>query len=87
MKNVYFTAREQSVFCEMLSGLSNTEISEKYCISHYTAKAHVTSIIKKLNAKNRTNAVTKGLLKLMDIEPQTYEYISNYGIKNTFGKK
>ena len=48
-------------------GLSNEEIADMIYISRHTAKAHISSIIRKLHAKNRINAlyiaIKKGLIK------------------------
>ena len=40
-----------------MQGYANSQISDEVFISIHTVKAHVGSIMKKLNAKNRTNAV------------------------------
>ena len=49
--------RELMVLELITKGLENKEISRKMFISIHTVKAHISSIMKKLNAKNRTNAV------------------------------
>lgn len=50
------TQRELTVLKCLCMGYSNPEIAQKLFISNNTAKAHVTSILKKLGAKNRTLA-------------------------------
>ena len=54
------TSRELEVFILLCKGYSNVEISEELFISKSTAKAHVSAIIAKLNAKNRTHAAYIG---------------------------
>lgn len=59
LKNVpknSLTLREKEVLELMAQGMSNTEISKRLYISSHTAKAHVSSIISKLNAKDRVHA-------------------------------
>ena len=51
------TAKEQEVLYWLGQGLNNTEIGEKLIISSKTVKNHVSSILAKLGAKNRTAAV------------------------------
>lgn len=51
------TTREKEVLAYLCKGLTNIEIGKLLNISKYTAKAHVSSIIKKLDARNRTEAV------------------------------
>jgi len=51
------TTREQEVFRLIASGLSNTEIGQELYISDTTVKTHVTHILKKLNLRDRVQAV------------------------------
>ncbi len=51
-----FTNRETEVAKLLCKGLSNPEIARKLIISNSTAKAHVISILHKLNVQNRTIA-------------------------------
>lgn len=51
------TNREFEVMELICQGLSNNEIGKELFISTNTVKAHVMSIIEKLQAKNRTSAV------------------------------
>ena len=51
------TEREITILKLITQGYDNLEISKTIFIIIYTVKAHISKIIKKLNAKNRTNAV------------------------------
>lgn len=66
-KSEVLTQREVEVLDYAKKGLSNEEIADMIFISRHTAKAHISSIIRKLHAKNRINAlyiaIKKGLIK------------------------
>ena len=49
--------REQEVLPLVAAGLTNKEIAERLVISGSTAKFHLTSLLNKLGADNRTRAV------------------------------
>jgi len=53
------TAREIEVAKWLVKGLSNREISEKLFVSIRTVKAHLTSIFKKTNCRNRLELATR----------------------------
>ena len=55
------TAREREVLRLMADGLGNKGIATALGISAHTAKYHVASVLAKLDAQSRTEAVTKGL--------------------------
>lgn len=55
------TPRELEVLRLMADGASNKIIAHKLGISDHTVKFHVTSILSKLNAGTRTEAVTLGV--------------------------
>jgi DNA-binding NarL/FixJ family response regulator len=55
------TPRELEVLRLMADGASNKIIAHKLGISDHTVKFHVTSILSKLNAGTRTEAVTLGI--------------------------
>jgi DNA-binding NarL/FixJ family response regulator len=55
------TTREIEVLTLIAGGKSNKLIADQLSIAEETAKAHVRSILSKLDAKDRTHAVTLGL--------------------------
>lgn len=55
------TPRETQVLEMLAEGLSNKEIAGRLGISDHTAKFHVNSILAKLNAGTRTEAVMRGI--------------------------
>ena len=58
---VALTPRETEVLRMMADGAANKEIAWKLAISDHTVKFHVASVMGKLNASSRTEAVTRGL--------------------------
>ena len=64
------TTREREVLNLLSEGLTNREISENLFVTERTAKFHVSSILAKLGAANRTEAVAiaaqNGLVRLTD---------------------
>lgn len=54
------TARERGVLALMARGLPNKQIAARLAISPHTAKFHVASVLAKLGAASRTEAVTLG---------------------------
>ena len=55
------TARELEVLRMLAEGAANKTIAWKLNISEHTVKFHVASILSKLNASTRTEAVTRGI--------------------------
>lgn len=55
------TKRELQILSLIKKGLTNDEISKQLYITERTVKFHITSILSKFNAKNRTEAVDIGL--------------------------
>jgi DNA-binding NarL/FixJ family response regulator len=55
------TTRELEVFRMLAEGAANKTIAWKLNISEHTVKFHVASILSKLNASTRTEAVTRGV--------------------------
>jgi len=62
------TAREQEVLEAVALGLQNKEIAARIFVSERTVKFHVSSLLRKLGAGNRTEAVSvaaqRGLIKV-----------------------
>jgi DNA-binding NarL/FixJ family response regulator len=54
------TSRESEVLALLAEGAGNREIAAKLGVSEHTAKFHVSSILSKLGATTRTEAVTRG---------------------------
>ena len=57
------TARESEVLRLVGLGLGNKEIAARLAISEHTAKFHISSILGKLHAASRTEAVSLGIRK------------------------
>ena len=55
--------REIEVLRLMAKGAANKEIAAELCITNSTVKTHITSIFQKLNATDRTEAVTEAIKK------------------------
>ena len=55
------TVREVEVLQQLMTGASNKEIARRLDISIHTAKFHVASIVGKLGASGRTDAVARAL--------------------------
>jgi NarL family two-component system response regulator LiaR len=55
------TPREREVLALMIEGQTNPQIAEHLVISRSTAKAHVSSILSKLGASNRAEAIALAL--------------------------
>ncbi len=55
------TEREREVLALMVQGLNNNQIAERLVVSVSTAKFHVSSILSKLGAATRTEAVALAL--------------------------
>ncbi len=55
------TDREMEVLSLLVKGLSNKEIADNLYISPRTVKSHVSNILRKLDVKDRTQAVIKAI--------------------------
>jgi NarL family two-component system response regulator LiaR len=55
------TEREREVLAAMAEGLTNTQIAGKLFVSDSTVKFHVSSVLRKLGAASRTEAVSLAL--------------------------
>ena len=76
------TDSELNTLMYVLKGMTNKEIGEELSISPHTAKAHVSSALKKINCKNRLCFVLKalktGIISLDDINIDDYNRDDNY---------
>ncbi len=68
------TEREITILELLTQGLDNKEIAEIIHISRHTVKAHMSAIIKKLDAKNRTNAVYIAAIKHLIQKNESISY-------------
>jgi DNA-binding CsgD family transcriptional regulator len=59
--SVLLTPREREVLCLLAEGISNKAIARHLGISAHTAKFHVASLLFKLKAANRTEAVSQAI--------------------------
>jgi two-component system, NarL family, response regulator LiaR len=67
------TTREKEVLALMIQGLNNIEIADRLVVSRSTVKFHVSSVLSKLNAVTRTEAVAIALQnRLVDTSPRKY---------------
>jgi DNA-binding NarL/FixJ family response regulator len=55
------TARESEVLRLVSMGLGNKEVAGRLAISEHTVKFHISSILGKLHAGSRTEAVSLGI--------------------------
>jgi DNA-binding NarL/FixJ family response regulator len=61
MSRPQMTSRELQILRQIADGFDNAEIARELGISHETVKAHVRGILRKLDAKDRTQAASIAL--------------------------
>ncbi len=70
---VPLSPREMEILQYVTRGLSNKEIAHRLGISQQTVKNHMTSILRKMDVKDRTQAavyaIRRGWVRLQDTEP------------------
>lgn len=67
------TDREKEVLALMIEGLNNLQIADRLIVSRSTVKFHVSSVLSKLGATTRTEAVAIALQnRLVDTSPRNY---------------
>lgn len=59
MELATLSAREEQVLAALVNGLTDRQIAEALTISTRTVETHVSSILRKLGARNRADAATK----------------------------
>lgn len=67
------TERETEVLRHLATGLSNSAIAEQLIVTRNTVRHHIRSILSKLNAANRTEAVVLAIQYGIVPEPRTRE--------------
>lgn len=55
--DICLTTREQQILRKLVTGASNCEIADGLFVSEHTVKSHLYNIFKKINVKNRVQAV------------------------------
>ena len=51
-----FSQRERQILCQLARGGSNKEIARVFCITESTVKVHLKALLRKIGARNRTQA-------------------------------
>lgn len=65
------TVRESEVLELILKGLSTAEIADTICLSHQGVKAHLTSLFRKFNVKNRSQLILRALDEVSPVDDIT----------------
>lgn len=74
--NLKLTPREEETKELLLKGYTNKEIANKLIVSEHTAKAHVSSILHKLGAKNRFDIFVQEIEKHKSINQSCEKGVS-----------
>ncbi|WP_199266887.1 helix-turn-helix domain-containing protein [Pseudomonas viridiflava] len=56
---MWATLREQEVLALLLQGCTNKEIAQQLCISGYTVRDHVSSLLRKNQARTRAELMAR----------------------------
>lgn len=70
--NPELTDRHRQIIELIAQGLTDVEVGKRLYISPDTAKSHLCTLLKRLDARNRTHAVTRGFqlgLLPLELEP------------------
>ncbi|MBA1232577.1 response regulator transcription factor [Pseudomonas viridiflava] len=62
---MWATSREQEVLGLLLQGYTNKQIARQLCISDYTVRDHVSSLLRKNQVKSRTELMARCVSFLM----------------------
>ncbi|SHN22248.1 regulatory protein, luxR family [Pseudomonas asturiensis] len=62
---MWVTIREQEVLGLLLQGFTNKEIAQQLCISGYTVRDHVSSLLRKNQARTRAELMARCVSRLM----------------------
>lgn len=65
------TRRETEVLSLVMEGMSTSEISERIFLSHQGVKAHLTTLFRKFNVKNRPQLILKALDEVSPVARMT----------------
>jgi DNA-binding NarL/FixJ family response regulator len=63
--NMWATFREQEVLGLLLQGCTNKEIAQQLCISGYTVRDHVSSLLRKNHVKTRAELMARCVSRLL----------------------
>lgn len=62
MRKIFISTKEYEVLKLLVLGFENSEISKMLYIATSTVKSHISSLLRKFNARNRTHLVINSLL-------------------------
>ena len=71
--DICLTNREQQILRKLVTGASNCEIADGLFVSEHTVKSHLYNIFKKINVRNRVQAVFWAKNNLSIIENEHFE--------------
>jgi DNA-binding CsgD family transcriptional regulator len=65
------TNREAEVLSLVMTGLSTSEIAERIFLSHQGVKAHLTTLFRKFEVKNRSQLILRALDEVSPVDSIT----------------